>query len=87
MTWNYSIELNKVISDCNSNYQLDQMDFEDDCPEEIKQLISEEVKKAKPLAKYSGKILDVVTIHDLNCLLEEIFDEADRRRVFCGIPF
>lgn len=80
--WVYKIELNKVISQMCEEYDLSRM--EEICPEEVKKAIAEEIIKVWPLKRYGEMILKSRTIAELNRYLELVYDEADRKRVWCG---
>lgn len=80
--WRHKIELNKVVYDLNEKYDLSR--FEEPCPEEVKTALAEEVKKAWPLQRFAGYITECQSIAELNRILENLYNAADRERVWCG---
>ena len=82
MNWRHKIELNAVLAKTSEDFDLERV--EEDCPEEVKKLLSEEVKKAWPLARFAPKIMNAKSIAEVNRILENVYNEADRRAVWCG---
>lgn len=80
--WRHKIELNKVIREASEKHDLSR--FEEPCPEEVKIALAEEVKKAWPLQRFAGYITERKSIAELNRILENLFNAADREKVWCG---
>lgn len=81
--WLHKIELRKVLDEMCDRHDLTRA--EDDCPEEVKEAIAKELEKAPPLAHFAGQFRRCRAIAAVNRLLEKMYDEADRTRVWCGI--
>jgi hypothetical protein len=80
--WRYRIKLGSVLEKCNEKFDLSR--HEEDCPEEVRELIATEVSKAMPLHRFSRRVRAVKSIAELNRLLALIYDEADRSLVWCS---
>lgn len=80
--WKYKIDLNKVISEMSDKHDLSYV--EEDCPQEVKDAIAGEIRKAEPISYLAGRILNCKSIAAVNRALGRVFEEADRRLVWCG---
>lgn len=80
--WHYKIQLNEVLEQASEDFDLSC--FEKKCPKSVKTKLAAEVEKAPPLARFGARILRAVSIAEVNRVLSEVFDEADRSRVWCG---
>ncbi|MFY4731208.1 hypothetical protein [Nitrospira sp. BLG_2] len=83
MNWRHKIELNQVINQMTDKYDLSR--FEKRCPTEVKETLATEVAKAPPLARFADLIRKAKTIAAVNRILENVFNEADYHKVWCGI--
>jgi hypothetical protein len=83
MNWRFKIELNQVINTMSDKYDLSCV--EEKCPKEVKEALANEVKKAWPLARFADRILKAKSIAAVNRILENVFNEADYQKVWCGI--
>lgn len=82
MNWRETIELNPVISEMSEKYDLDHV--ENDCPEEVKEKLAGEVEKSWTLKRFAPKLLKAKSIAEVNRILGNVFNEADRSKVWCG---
>lgn len=83
MNWKYQIGLNKAIDLCNDKFDMTK--HEEQCPEEVKDILIAELKKAWPLEGYIDKVRKVQSIVELNRVLDHIYDRADQMKVWCGL--
>ena len=83
MGWRYEIDLAGVLLKCAEQYDLERV--EEDCPEEVKEMIATELEKAWPLKRFATAIRKCKSIAALNRTLENVYIEADFSRVWCGI--
>jgi hypothetical protein len=83
MAWRYKIDLANVLIECAEKHDMSRV--EEDCPEEVKEMIIQEISKASPLKRFAKPIQDCKSIAALNRVLEQIYDESDFSRVWCGI--
>ena len=83
MAWRYRTDLANVLVNAAEKYDLSR--FEEDCPEEVKEMIAAEIAKAFPLKRFVAPIKACKSIAELNRLLDKIYDAADLNRVWCGI--
>ncbi len=82
MAWAYSIELNKLLSDFDSKYDFSIV--EEECPKEVLDATCEEISKSIFLSKFKCEVKKCKSIAAFNRVLEKIYNEADRRRIWCG---
>ena len=82
--WKYKINLNGLITTLTEEYDL--TDDDSFCPDPVKKQLAEEVKKAFPLSHFAVMLLEAETVGDVNSILADIFDDADRKLVWCGFP-
>ena len=80
--WRYRIQLNEVIAWATSEFDLSEVEKE--CPDQVKNKIAEELRKAFPLQRFASKILQAKSIAEVNRILEKVFDTADSELVWCG---
>ena len=80
--WRHKIQLNEVLAELDERFDFSRL--EEDCPQEVKQTIADEVQKAFPLARFAKQILAAKSIAALDRVLEKVFDAADRELVWCG---
>lgn len=80
--WRYKIELGEVLRQISENYDLNRA--EEDCPVEVKIAVATEVEKAAPLAHFGKRIRRAKTIAKVNRILQEVYNEADYSKVWCG---
>ena len=83
MNWKYKIKLNPLIIGLSEKYDLSCE--EEPCPEEVKLLLSQEVEKAIPIARFGNKIKKCVTIAEVNSVIDDVYDIADRESIWCGL--
>lgn len=83
MKWLYKIELNNVIKTVCADFDLSKE--EEDCPVEVKRLLTDELNKAPPLQIFSSSISQAKSIAEVNRILDQVYDEADRYKVWCGL--
>jgi hypothetical protein len=83
MGWLYRIDLAGVMLQCAEKHDLTRV--EEDCPEDVKELIAVEISKADPLKRFAESVRNSKSIAELNRILQKIYDEADFRRVWCGL--
>lgn len=82
--WKHRIDLIKVINNMDDKYDL--KDDDTDCPDEVKKAIVDELIKVPVVFDlYLPMVIDAVTVKDLNVVLDDIYDQADNERVWCGI--
>jgi flagellar motor switch protein FliM len=81
--WRYRIELAKVLEKCNENHDLSH--YEEECPQDVKDLIAAEISKAWPLTRLAPRVTESKTIAELNRVLQLVYDVADAELVWCGI--
>jgi hypothetical protein len=81
--WRHKINLAGVMFKCAEEHDLAHV--EEDCPEEVKEAIATEIVKAWPLKRFAQTIRQAKSIAEVNRILENIYDEADRSSVWCGI--
>ena len=82
MSWRHEIELNDALAEADERFDLSRV--EEPMPDEVKDLIIAELRKAWPLSRFVKQIQDAKSIAEGNRVLENIFNEADRSRVWCG---
>ena len=82
--WIEKIELNGVLGKAGEKFDLSRA--EEDCPDEVKNDLAAEVAKSIWLSRFSGRLRGARSIAEVNRILEQVFDEADRHRVWCGLP-
>lgn len=82
MNWRYKIELNKVLADMGDQFDLSCV--EKRCPKAVKEALAKEVEKAAPLRRFASTILSAKSIAEVERILENVFNEADRSAVWCG---
>ena len=80
--WLYKIELNSVINKMTEKYNLEMV--EEDCPEEVKIALANEIRKAPPIAHLANRIMKCKAIAAVNRTLNTVFDRADENLVWCG---
>ena len=80
--WREKIELNEVLSKMSDEYDLSLL--EEDCPTPVKEAIAKEIEKSTWLKRFSSRIRKAKSIAAVNRILEQVFDEADRMKVWCG---
>lgn len=85
MNWREKIELNQVVSKMSEKFDLER--HEEPCPKEAKENLAKEVEKSIWLNRFAPKIRATKSIAALNRVLEDVFNEADRRRIWCGFPY
>jgi hypothetical protein len=81
--WRYKIDLAGVMLKCAEEHDLSHA--EEDCPAEVKEAIATEITKAWPLKRFAPVIRESKSIAEINRVLRNIYDEADRSSVWCGI--
>ena len=81
--WIEKIELNKAINIATEQYDLSR--HEEPCPNEVKELIIAELNRSQILRRFAISVKKVKSIAALNRLLVQIYDEADYRKVWCGL--
>lgn len=81
--WLYTIDLSGVLNKVGESYDLTR--FEEDCPDDVKEAIAAEVEKAPPLARFAELFRNAKSIAEVNRVLNDVYDVADRQRVWCGI--
>lgn len=82
-TWISTIELNPLINSLSLKYDLDRE--EEPAPEEVRIALSKEVSKSIFLIDFSIPLLEAKSIAELNRILNQVYDEADRRKIWCGL--
>ena len=82
--WRYTIDLHKVLGECEEQYDLEEVEFP--CPEPVKTAIVAELDKAPPLRPFCADIKECKSIAAVNRVLDRVFNEADRKLVWCGMP-
>ena len=82
MNWREKIELNAVLDKCNEKYDLSCVEL--NAPEEVKEWISQEIRKSIWLNRHITPIKNAKTIAELNRILERVFNDADQYKVWCG---
>lgn len=81
--WRYTIDLRSAIEWCDTKYDLTR--HEEPCPEECLERLVAEVEKAPTLrSAWPAKIRSCRTIAELNRVLDDLYDSADRSRVWTG---
>jgi hypothetical protein len=80
--WQHKIELNQILKQASENHDLSRE--EEDCPAEVKTAIAAEVEKAAPLAHFGKLIRNAKSIAKVNRLLQQVYNEADYSKVWCG---
>ena len=83
MNWRYKIELNQRLREMGEQFDLSYL--EEDCPQEVKQAISAECRKAPSLRRFAEIVLGCKSIAAVNRVLAAIYDEADRSAIWCGM--
>lgn len=81
--WRYRIELNAALAKANDEFDLSR--HEEKCPESVLIAVASEIEKALPLARFGKKIRKAKSIAEFNRILSNIYDEADRSLVWCGL--
>ena len=82
--WIEKISLNQAIDKANERYDLSRL--EEPVPDEVKLLINNEIARSRFLKRFTNRISNAGSIAQLNRILDSIFDDADRNRVWCGMP-
>lgn len=82
--WRYKITLNQTLSNLADEYDLKCV--EEDCPQPVKEAIIKELLKANPLVGFVGQIRASKSIAAVNRVLEQVYNEADRNLIWCGMP-
>lgn len=83
MRWLYKIELNAAIRANDEEFDLSR--HEEPCPPAALERLAAEVEKAQPIAHIAPAIREAKSIAEVNRLLAEVYDVADRRSVWCGM--
>lgn len=81
--WRYKIELNQAISQVTEDYDLSRV--EEPCPEEVRDILAKECEKAAPLRRFGQQFRDAKSIAEVNRILNDVFEEADKKLVWCGL--
>lgn len=82
MNWREKIELNQVVSKMSEKYNLG--NYEEPCPKEVKEELAKEIEKSFALSRFAAKIRSSKSIAAVNRILENVFNEADVKKVWCG---
>lgn len=83
MLWLHKIDLHEVLRKADDEFDLSR--HEEECPHDVKIMLAKEIRKAPPIASYAQKILNSKSIAGVNRILERLYNEADQKRVWCGI--
>jgi hypothetical protein len=75
--------LNQILKQVSENYDLSRE--EEDCPAEVKEAIAVELEKAPPLKRFAEHIRNAKSIAKVNRVLDNVWDEADYSKVWCGV--
>lgn len=81
--WQHRINIIGVLADANTRHDLSCV--EEDCPDDVKEALAKEVEKAWPVAQFASKLREAKSIAAVNRVLDNMFDEADRSLVWCGM--
>ena len=84
MAWSEKIDLNRLLTKLDEEYDLERV--EENCPQAVKEAIVAEIRKSTWLASYAEDVLACKSIAAVNRCLQKIYDVADIRRVWCGMP-
>lgn len=82
----------KWRGECAVNEELTKLNCEFDlepdmaCPTEAKERMAKVLEACVPLRKFAANIRAADTVSRFNRVLEAIFDEADAKRIWCGLP-
>ncbi len=78
--WLEKINLNGVIRDMDEQHDLSR--HEEPCPDEAREAMAKEVEKTSYLRHFAKRLRNAKTIAEVNRILECVYDEADRCRVW-----
>ncbi len=81
--WQHRINLAGVLSAMGEKHDLSRV--EEDCPEEVKEALAVEIRKAPPISHFAGRIKRAKSIAAVNRALAALYDDADRWKVWCGL--
>lgn len=81
--WIEKIELNAVLSQVQDEFDLSIV--EEDCPAEVKERLATEIEKSFHLRHLAHRIREAKAIAAVNRALNDIYDEADAMKVWCGL--
>jgi len=81
--WIEKIELNKAIADSCEQFDLERV--EEPMPDEAKALLMKEIRRSTRLSRFASEIEAAGSIAAVNRILERVYDEADRCRIWCGM--
>lgn len=81
--WIEKIELGEVLRKVNEEFDLSRV--EERCPVPVKKQLIAVIEKSSKLRHFADAIHKARSIAALNRLIEEIYNEADRVRVWCGL--
>lgn len=80
--WTHKIDLNEVIGRMSDEHDLTRLERK--CPKEVKDAIAAEIEKASPIARFGPQVRKAKSIAEVTRVLADVFDAADRERVWCG---
>lgn len=80
--WLEKIELNQAIAKANDEYDLSRL--EEPVPDAVKEQLAAVLKPSMWLSRFAAKIQSCKSIAELNRVLAQVYDAADRHRVWCG---
>lgn len=83
MNWRYKLNLGEVISECDEKFDLSK--HEEAVPEEVKTRISDCLSSSNILNAWASKVRHSRSIAELNRILDEIYDIADRQKIWLGL--
>lgn len=81
--WRHKIELNQAINKVSEEYDLTRL--EEPCPVEVRDALAVECEKVFPLRRFGKKFRDAKSIAEVNRILDDVFDVADKKLVWCGL--
>jgi len=83
MNWIRKIDLAGVLRRAEESHDLSCV--EERCPEDVAVAIAHELHGEPVLSRYADKVLRASSIAEVNRILEQVYEAADRHRVWCGM--
>jgi hypothetical protein len=81
--WREKIELNQTLNRVQESHDLSR--FEEPCPDEVKSALATELEKSVWLKRHGARIRGADSIAEVNRILANVYDDADRHLVWCGM--
>lgn len=82
--WQEKISLNQTLARLGDEHDLSRQ--EEPCPTVVREAMAAEVEKSNRLFRHGKRIREAKSIAEVNRILEDVYNDADRHLVWCGWP-